>query len=194
MRFAYADPPYPGQSADLYANHPDYAGEVDSAELIARLARDYPDGWALSTSARALPMVLSLCPAGVWVAAWHKSNSPPIRTTRRYIWSWEPVLIYGGRHTAPPVRDALSCGQNQGFPGQKSPIFTRWIVNLLGATVDDTIDDLFPGSCAVTEELAAISKQPVLLWEQQTLDGESIGRSRKYIGGNGANGRRRRGI
>ena len=26
LRFAFADPPYPGQSRRLYGNHPDYAG------------------------------------------------------------------------------------------------------------------------------------------------------------------------
>jgi hypothetical protein len=37
VRLAYADPPYPGR-AHLYADHPDYAGEVDHRELISRLA------------------------------------------------------------------------------------------------------------------------------------------------------------
>jgi hypothetical protein len=34
---ALADPPYPGQSKKHYADHPDYAGEVDHAELVERL-------------------------------------------------------------------------------------------------------------------------------------------------------------
>lgn len=40
MRFAYADPPYPGQAAKHYRDHPDYAGEVDHAAPIASLG-DY---------------------------------------------------------------------------------------------------------------------------------------------------------
>ena len=40
MRIAYADPPYPG-CAHLYADHPDYAGEVDHADLLARLNAEY---------------------------------------------------------------------------------------------------------------------------------------------------------
>lgn len=36
MRFAYADPPYPGM-AHLYKGHLDYAGEVDHKALIERL-------------------------------------------------------------------------------------------------------------------------------------------------------------
>lgn len=49
VKFAYADPPYPGHTKrKLYANDPQCA-EVDHAELVARLVRDFPDGWALST-------------------------------------------------------------------------------------------------------------------------------------------------
>lgn len=42
MRFAYADPPYPGK-AKYYPEKT----EVDHASLIGRLATEYPDGWAL---------------------------------------------------------------------------------------------------------------------------------------------------
>lgn len=35
MRFAYADPPYPGKARKYYGAHPDFAGEVDHAALIA---------------------------------------------------------------------------------------------------------------------------------------------------------------
>lgn len=48
MRICYADPPYPGQSAKHYADHPDYAGEVDLNELVAELYET--DGWILHTS------------------------------------------------------------------------------------------------------------------------------------------------
>ena len=37
-RLGYADPPYPGL-AHLYADHPDFAGEVDHAALIRRPRR-----------------------------------------------------------------------------------------------------------------------------------------------------------
>lgn len=93
LRLAYADPPYPGLSRRYYSGHPDYAGEVDHAELIRRLSTF--DGWALSTSARALPSVLALCPAGVRVAAWHRGERP----TRSLgpLSAWEPVIYAGGR-------------------------------------------------------------------------------------------------
>lgn len=76
MRFAYADPPYPGQS-HKYRGHPDYAGEVNHKELIDRLSLDYPDGWALSTSGSALQSVLDLCPRDVRIAVWNLTNSAP---------------------------------------------------------------------------------------------------------------------
>jgi len=65
LKFAFADPPYPGQSAKHYSDHPDYAGEVDHAELVRRMVANYPDGWALSTAARSLQDLLALCPSGV---------------------------------------------------------------------------------------------------------------------------------
>jgi hypothetical protein len=46
----------------LRRRRPRHAAEVDHAALVARLVADYPDGWALSTSAAALPVVLPLCP------------------------------------------------------------------------------------------------------------------------------------
>jgi hypothetical protein len=190
MRFAYADPPYPGQSADLYGDHPDYAGEVDHAALVGRLCQDYPDGWALSTSARALRMVLDLCPPDVWVAAWHKTNASPVRTSGRHIWAWEPVIIHGGRSEAARVRDSLASAAGYKFPGQKPPIFARWIAELLGATCDDTIDDLFAGSGAVAREFAARQRQPVLAEVQMTLDGQPSKRHRRYAGLPGSKSRR----
>src|SRR5882724_1093948 len=87
LALAYADPPYPG-NAWLYRDHPDYGGEVDHAKLLGRLAAY--DGWALSTSAEALPEVLALCPPGVRVAAWHRGERPG--RSRWPLSSWEPVI------------------------------------------------------------------------------------------------------
>lgn len=161
-RFAYADPPYPGKAA-LYPEHT----EVDHRELIARLADGWPDGWALSTSAGALPQVLALVPAGldVRVAAWIR----PVRRSRstRALSSWEPVLLAGGRPlpTQRPaggrgcghdVHDALVYrGRYRAFPdalvGMKPPQFSEWVFRMLGAQPGDQLDDLYPGSGAVTE-------------------------------------------
>ena len=180
MRFAYADPPYPGQAKRWYGNHPDYAGEVDHAELIERLCRDYPDGWALSTGMVMLQGVLVLCPDDVAVAVWHNTTSRPAGARKwRWFYVWEAVIVRGGR-PAPNVKNLLTSPAASGFmarqlgvenfPGAKPPAFTRWVANLLGATPDDTIDDLFPGSGAVGSEIRAIAAQPLLVeWEALEL-------------------------
>ena len=99
LRLAYADPPYPGLSARYYSDHPDFDGEVDHAELVGRLVSEFPDGWALSTSARSLPAVLALCPPDVRVAAWFRGA----RSARSYspLNAWEPVIWTGGRLIEP---------------------------------------------------------------------------------------------
>ena len=167
LRLAYADPPYPG-NARLYRSHPDYAGEVDHAALIRRL--DPYDGWALSTSAAALPAVLALCPPGVRVAAWHRGERPT--PSRWPLNAWEPVIYRGGR-PADPSRadvvetrrvDSLVCGVSPltTLPGRvtgtKPAAFCRWVFGLLGAAPGDTLDDLFPGSGAVARAWAAYTQ------------------------------------
>lgn len=139
LRLACADPPYPGR-ASLYRGHPDYAGEVDHAALIAQLA-GY-DGWALSTSAEALPQVLALCPAGTRVAAWHRgARAVPARWP---LHAWEPVLYFGGRQVSRRpggIRrvDSIVCGLTPvtTVPGRvigaKPAAVCRWIFDLLGA-------------------------------------------------------------
>lgn len=160
-RFAYADPPYPGL-AGYYRGHPDYAGEVDHAALLSRLATY--DGWALSTSAAALPMVLSLAVAQglpVRVAAWIRGPRPHA-TARHALNAWEPVIyvpvaLAGGSDApcgAGAARriDVLTHGvapmttMPTRVIGTKPAAFCRWMFDLVGATPHDTMDDLFPGS------------------------------------------------
>lgn len=166
MRFAYADPPYPGQSKRLYGDHPDYRGEVDHAELVARLMRDYPDGWALSTSARALHEVLPLCPApepsrknrgryldgtGTRILVWAKPSGPWRPVGIQY--AWEPVLVYGGRARDPRdfIRDWMLCQpRGSGIIGAKPYEFCAWLFEALGAQQGDELVDVFPGSGAVS--------------------------------------------
>ena len=104
LRLAYADPPYPKLARRYYRHHPDYAGEVDHDALLSRL-QEY-DGWALSTSAKALPDVLALCVARrlpVRVAAWVRGARPHARSTGP-LSAWEPVIYVSGRHVL-PTRD-----------------------------------------------------------------------------------------
>lgn len=156
LRLAYADPPYPGKS-HLYRDHPDYAGEVDHAELLDRLA-GY-DGWALSTSASALPAVLRLCPDGVAVAAWHRGERPHAGMVRPHN-AWEPVVYSGGRAVDASRGsgrrvDSLVYGAGARLTdpgrviGAKPAAFCRWVFDLLGAQPGDTFDDLYPGSGGV---------------------------------------------
>lgn len=147
LRLAYADPPYPGR-AHLYADHPDYAGEVDHHALIATLT-DY-DGWALSTNAESLRWLLPLCPLEHRVLAWVKHTVTV---------SWEPVIVVSARKPQ-GVRDWIQCEpdsyQWRSKPdsyviGQKPVAFCRWLFEWLGAHPDDEFDDLFPGSGQVME-------------------------------------------
>jgi hypothetical protein len=173
--FAYADPPYPGQSKRLYGQHTDYAGEVDHADLVAKLCDEYPDGWALSTGAKWLREVLLLCPADVRVLSWVKTDAPPF--TLRVQYTWEPVILRGGRpYEGGPrnVRDSLvapstgsmGAGVHRDGPGhvvgRKPPRFCRWVFEVLGAGPGDELHDLFPGSGAVGREWARWSAQEVL--------------------------------
>jgi hypothetical protein len=164
LRLAYADPPYPGK-AWLYRAHPDYAGEVDHAALVRRLSTY--DGWALSTSAAALPAVLALCPPGVRVAAWHRGERAT--PSRWPLSAWEPVIYHGGRQQPPSGGlagrrvDSLVHGVSPltTLPGRvigaKPAAFCRWVFDLLGAAPGDTLDDLFPGSGAVSRAWAAFT-------------------------------------
>jgi hypothetical protein len=162
LRLAYADPPYLGKAA-LYRDHPDYGGEVDHAALIERLAAY--DGWALSTSAQALPAVLALCPPRVRVAAWHRGERPA--RSRWPLHAWEPVIYHGGRQLVSGQRraDWLVCGVGPlgSLPGRvigaKPAAMRRWIFTLLDAAPGDTLDDLFPGSGAVSRAWAAYASQ-----------------------------------
>lgn len=151
MRFAYADPPYPGKSR----YYPERQ-EVDHASLLEQLVDGYPDGWALSTSSEALRDVLALCPPGVRVCAWFKGERPT--RSRRALTSWEPLIVAGGRplpvDVVQDLRDGLIAqGRFRAFPGalvgMKPPAFAEWMFRQLGATAGDALDDLYPGSGAV---------------------------------------------
>lgn len=171
MRFAYADPPYPGK-AGYYRDQPTYRGEVDHRDLIGRLVAEYWDGWALSTSAGALQAVLAHCPDDVRVCVWRRQVRPT--RSRRALSAWEPLIVWRGRElptdgpqplvdelqTAPIVLDDRQLadvldyrGRYDSFPGaligMKPPEFSAWMFHQLGACEQDTLVDLFPGSGAV---------------------------------------------
>jgi hypothetical protein len=166
-RYAYADPPYPGQARRHYRNDPSkiHAAEVGHAALIAQLERDYPDGWALSTSSSALRDVLALCPPDVRIAAWVKpfaSFKPGVNPA----YAWEPVIWRGGRKRGrhePTVRDWVSANitLKRGTHGAKPEAFCFWLFDLLGLQCGDMFYDLYPGSRAVG---AAWERYQMQLW------------------------------
>lgn len=149
MRFAYADPPYPGMAWRYYRDE-----EVDHAELVARLVREFPHGWALSTSAEALPEVLALCPReDLRVCSWVKGPRPGVAHRARS--AWEPVIVWRGRTRRIPTSEDLSDvllwgGRQHSHPGallgMKPAAFCEWVLRLLGVQVGDTLMDIYPGS------------------------------------------------
>lgn len=165
MRFAYADPPYPGQAKR-------YAGgkEVNLPLLIAHI-RTF-DGWALSTSAAALLDVWNLAPearCASWLKTWATNGWSRVR------WSWEPVLFVtpvkglapGERST---VWDGLVCAPVVDWsevPGQgggaKPKEFVDWLLGLVGWTEGDEFVDIFPGSGRVAR---AVSNRTPDLFEE----------------------------
>lgn len=147
LRFAYADPPYPGKAKECYQHEPTYGGEVDHVSLIDRLTTAY-DGWALSTGAYALRQILPLCPPTVRVCAWVKPIGAS-SLTRGIHNTWEPLIVAPGRRLRPGKRDWLRAMPARGggdLIGRKPIAFCVWLFELLGMLPGDSFDDLFPGS------------------------------------------------
>lgn len=162
MKFAYADPPYIGQAKKHYSHDPNCA-EVDHDALIQRLTVDYPDGWALSCSSPSLREILGYCPDDVRVAAWVKpfaSFKPNVNPA----YTWEPVIFRGGRkrgRAEPTVRDHVSANitLQRGLSGAKPEAFCFWVFSLLGMERGDELDDLFPGTGAVSKAFSRWTNQ-----------------------------------
>lgn len=171
LTMAYADPPYPGQSKRLYGHHKDYAGEVDHQDLIDRMEREYPDGWALSTGAKNLPAVLRLCPDTVRVLIWRK---PGVPFGDNFLWCYEPVILRASRYPLGRVADvceAVPPGQLMTFrargekhvTGAKPEAFCHWLFRCMGLGPNDHLDDLFPGSGAVAAAWRTFTTQGQLV-------------------------------
>ena len=158
MRVAYADPPYIGQAVRHYGPN---AAEVDHEELIRRL-RGY-DAWALSLSSPSLRIILPMCPKTARVGAWVKpfaSFKPNVNPA----YAWEPVIFDGARKRSradKTTRDWVSASitLKTGCAGAKPPEFCFWLFSLLGMEVGDSLDDLFPGTGAVTRAWSQWERQ-----------------------------------
>ncbi len=167
LRFRYGDPPYPGLARRYYGDEPEFDGEVDHVALLARLQE--ADAWALSTSAEALPWLLSHLEVRggttpprlfdargrrVRIAVWKRGARPGVSHRPRR--AWEPVLYSGGRqerrddwtpdvldHHARPRRT-----ERRRLVGAKPGEFWWWLFELVGLRPGDTFEDLFGGTGA----------------------------------------------
>lgn len=164
MKVAYADPPYLGCCRKYDHFHPDGKcwDELQThLDLVDRLVRDYPDGWALSLTSNSLRDILPACPPGARVAAWVKPFCA-FKKGVRPAYAWEPVIFWGGRnpmvgHSHPPPakggaqttpKDFHSANitLQKGLTGAKPATFNAWILQLLNVQPGDQVDDLFPGT------------------------------------------------
>lgn len=160
MKFGYADPPYPGLAAAYYKDQPTYAGEVDHSELIPSLVDRY-DGWALSTSAEALRLVLPMCPASVRVCAWVKPIGVSSKTHGLHS-TWEALIVSPGRSLQPGKRDFLYAQPARGggeLIGRKPLKFCGFLFEALGMLPGDDLDDLFPGTGIVSRAWKEICRR-----------------------------------
>lgn len=156
MRIAYADPPYIGCS-HLYRDQPDYAGEVDHAELIARLESEY-DGWILhaAATARSIAVLGPLVePTGARWMTWQKTFAA-FKKNVSVAYAWEPVIVKAARKPVVNkrivMRDWVSCpiSLKRGLTGAKPEAVCHWAFEMVGARPEDEMVDLFPGTGAVT--------------------------------------------
>lgn len=153
LRIAYADPPYIG-CAHLYKDHPDYAGEVNHRNLIFDLTANY-DGFILHASAPSLPEIAGIIPEDSRIMAWVK----PFAAFKKNVsvaYAWEPVIIRSARKPVVSkrlvMRDWIDCPitMKKGLTGVKPEKVCHWAFEMVGATPDDELVDLFPGTGAVT--------------------------------------------
>lgn len=181
MRFAYADPPYIGQAKRHYSHDP-LCAEVDHEQLIEKLYREFPDGWALSASSTSLHEIIAILrhfhsifferdfPR---IAVWCKSFGAFKRNVRP-AYMWEPVIFYGGRnptngfsHKPPEKNGAQTTPKDfivepitlqKGLVGAKPEKVCRWILQLLNAQPGDEVVDLYPGTGIMGKVAEEITK------------------------------------
>lgn len=157
MRIAYADPPYIN-CAHLYQDHPDFAGEVDHAELIERLQSEF-DGWVLHASATPHSMA-TLAPlvakTGARWMSWVKGFAAFKRNVS-VAYAWEPVIVKPARKPVVSkrlvMRDWIECPitLRRGLTGAKPEKVCHWAFEAVGARPEDDLVDLYPGTGAVTK-------------------------------------------
>lgn len=154
MRFAYADPPYPGE-AHRYVER----AEVDHVELIARLEAEF-DGWALSTHVPGLRIVVPVLPERARICAWVKPWAA-MRPGARLQYAWEPVIVAPLRRPRRSVHDWTACNptRRRGLAGAKPDALSFWLFAAAGLRPDDEFVDLYPGTGGVGRAFEAWRRQ-----------------------------------
>ena len=156
MRIGYADPPYPG-CAELYRDHPDYAGEVDHKSLLVSLQTQF-DGWVLHTHVPGLRLMerSGWLPHDVRICVWTK----PFAAFKKNVsvaYAWEPVIVKACRKPVVAgravMRDFIAepITLKRGLTGAKPEKVCHWAFELVGAQPEDDLVDMFPGTGAVTQ-------------------------------------------
>jgi hypothetical protein len=168
--FAYADPPYIGESR-RYQEHPE-AARWDLLETHRELLDQLSayDGWALSMHVPGLRLLLPYLPADARICAWVKPWAR-MRPGARLQYGWEPVILSPVRH---PIGESVwdyvsadaSMPWNRSGPrtyGAKPEGFCFWLFAAAGLRPDDELVDLFPGSGAVSRAWQQWRSQPQLV-------------------------------
>lgn len=157
MKIGYADPPYIG-CAHLYKDHPDYAGEVDHADLLERLETEF-DGWVLHAAATPTSMaILAPLVASIQGARWMSwvKGFAAFKRNVPVAYAWEPVIVKPARKPVVSKRLTMrdwiqeSITLKRGLTGAKPEAVCHWAFEMVGARPEDELVDLFPGSGAVT--------------------------------------------
>jgi hypothetical protein len=84
-------------------------------------------------------------------------------------YAWEPVIVKAARKPVVNgrvvMRDYIACPitMKRGLSGAKPDAVCRWCFEVMGAERGDTLDDLFPGSGAVSRAWDAWCGQASLL-------------------------------
>ena len=170
MKLAIADPPYIGQAKKHYSNDPSgiVAEEVDHYALLKKLRDEY-DGWALCCSSPSLEELRDITkelfpPHTVRTAAWVKPFCS-WKPSHRVQYTWEPVLFIPvrprGSKSVPSVRDYVIANitTRKGTHGAKPEPFCDWVLELVGYQPGDSVDDLYPGSGAITAAVERRNQQ-----------------------------------
>lgn len=160
MKLAYADPPYFGCGKMYAQHHPDAMDWDDPAthlELVERLQSEF-GGWLLHMSATAESIALYAPLVRLTGARWCSwvKGFAAFKRNVSVAYAWEPVIIKAARKPVVSKRQVNrdwineSITLKRGLTGAKPEAVVHWGLELLGARPDDDLDDLFPGTGAVT--------------------------------------------